>query len=230
MSWKKVFLALAAMVFMYGCCSKLAGPELQVVYRDTPHIYKAIARVESPVIGHPLNKMTATAFAVNKKYLVTAGHFCHDVKTDPELSEELNLVGLNNNFEKIDIGSPKIVKYDMKRDLCLLRLKKHGVTPLEIVKKYHKNVRHGDEITIVGAPNGVFPIETHGKIAMPYEDQKIVMAIPAFDGNSGSPVLNEVGQVVGVAIEKDVQYHHVIYATPAIFLRKFLKKNKVVIH
>lgn len=229
MSWKKVFLALAAMVFMYGCYSKLAGPEVQVIYRDTPHIYKTIARVESPVIGRPLDKMTATAFAVNRKYLVTAGHFCADVKKDPTLSEELNLVGLNNNFEKIDIGSPKIVKYDMKRDLCLLKLKKHGITPLEIVKKFHQNVGPGDKITIIGAPNGIFPIETNGRIAMPYEKQKIVMSIPAFDGNSGSPVLNELNQVIGVAIEKDVEYHHIIYATPAIFLRKFLKKNKVVI-
>lgn len=216
-------------VITYGCCATMQTPEVKIIYRDPPHIYKSIGCIESPMIEDPDRKSTATAFAVNKKYLITAGHFCEDVEDDEELSKELNLVVLNNNGEKVSAGHPKIIKHDAERDLCLLKLNKHGMVPLDIVKDYHKNVKQGDKIVIVGAPNGHFPIETNGKISMPFENQKITMGIPAHDGNSGSPVLNEANQVIGVAIQKDMEYHHVIFATPAHYLRKFLKKNKVII-
>ena len=141
-------------------------------------------------------KGSGTAFAVGKKYLVTNRHVvegCKKVSLYAARSDKK----LNGVVEKIDVKSDlALIKLRDKSDMTALALAEK-VSPRQIAScvgysvpalNAEKLPSGGYEPTIAtGVLNGYNPwAETA------YSDLK------AFHGNSGSPVVNEEGKVVGV--------------------------------
>lgn len=154
-----------------------------------------------------------TAFAISKNLLITAEHVCRDALS-------LKLIGSSR-------AKVKALMVDKANDLCLLE-GKHGLNPLPAS---YKDPRMGDRLYIYGSPSGIPNILTEGydagTIDIPGWGERRVSSAPAHGGNSGGPVLNSSGAVVGVLVMGHPQYSHVTFYTDRKHIFNMLEKAKV---
>ncbi|MYB64008.1 tetratricopeptide repeat protein [Candidatus Poribacteria bacterium] len=89
-----------------------------------------------------------------------------------------------------------VAAFDAKNDLVILQVVGEG-TPLPLVNS--DDVQNGEPITVVGFPYAEYKV-TEGSVQdHQYSDERIRMKADISYGNSGSPILNEKGQVIGIA-------------------------------
>lgn len=178
----------------------------------------------------------ATAFALDKDTLLTAGHFCDTAVTGVRrllYGERIYIRYLNNNDQMVRTSGGKIVRfqYDAKQDLCIVNFPNHGMEPLTLAAK--DNVRFGDKVFTVGGPLGNFPMITEGYVGKPFSegtmspatDEKLLLSLHVGKGNSGGPVFNEKGEVIGVIVMVNTTYNHIAYAIPLKMINSFLKQQ-----
>jgi len=226
--FKGLLAILLASAVAYSCCVPQKTVEFKFIERPK-NIYSSIAKLQVDLLDGSGSSAVATAFAIDKRRLITAGHYCEVISSPQVLlfAGPIQVIILNNNEEQFTISGAKIVAIDHKNDLCLLYLKGHGVVPLEIVKRYRQNVHVGDPIKVVGAPLGYFPVEADGKIVQLNSKGQGVISAPIGPGHSGSPVIDVNMKVVGVAVAAYTVYNKVSIMTPANTLLKFLRDNGV---
>lgn len=202
--------------------------------------YKSVVRLRTAHITDGTSYI-ASGFAVSKKYIMTANHFCSISNLGQVLGSrkptEMHIV--NNNGELELKGPLTIVDLHVKEDICVLEKRNHGVIPLKFVPNYGK-VKIGDNLSIIGNPHGHFPSRSDGYVvnrfsAVWYKKGKrmkafinrLVVSAAITGGSSGAPVLNSKGEVLGMIILKDPHvgstYQHVGFATTAKSLKRFLK-------
>ena len=88
-----------------------------------------------------------------------------------------------------------VAAFDVKNDLVILQVVGKG-TPLPLANS--DAIQHGDPITVVGFPYAKYKV-TEGSVQNhTYTDERIRMKADISYGNSGSPVLNEKRQVIGI--------------------------------
>jgi len=95
--------------------------------------------------------------------------------------------------------------YDARRDLALLAVRPPA--PLPTLEVAAGPVRVGDPVVVIGAPRGRPGVMTTGeitapRISLPGLARDILLRVSAAvaPGNSGGPVLNRQGQVIGLVI------------------------------
>lgn len=103
-------------------------------------------------------------------------------------------------------GAAQIVEFDARRDLAVLR----SATVYPVLTAAKTAVRPGEPVVVVGAPLGLANTVTTGVVSAIRTDVPgLAGRVIQFDaaispGNSGGPVSNAAGQVVGVAQAKIV--------------------------
>ena len=89
-----------------------------------------------------------------------------------------------------------VVAFDDKNDLVILQVVGEG-TPLPLANS--DVVQNGDPITVVGFPYAKYKV-TEGSVQNhTNSDERIRLKADISHGNSGSPILNEKRQVIGIA-------------------------------
>jgi len=195
-----IFVAVLTLSVQVCCVSKQLTPEL---YKRVA--YNSVAMVEVEFEIHDLKSKTiskpsisATAFAIDKKYLATAGHFCMGVFEYALKSRTLKskITYVDKDEELSESMNFKIITIDVKNDLCIIEKPNHRLIPVKLVTDYKPKIR--DKVFTVGAPHGIFPIETEGFVSVPSirsSDKelngKIMCSLPIYRGNSGSPVYDD---------------------------------------
>lgn len=175
--------------------------------------------------------ITGTAFAVDDNYLVTAGHVCKAGIEKIVLQYIDNfsvfLVSINKEEGYSTQKDFKIVALDLENDLCLIYKKHHGLVPVTLSSK---EVKIRDAVFIVGAPAGNFPVEAEGYVSGPSVDfvanewkDRIMLSLDVFGGNSGGPIFNARGHVIGMISAGDRRYLHFGIAVKSKYIIKFLK-------
>lgn len=158
-----------------------------------------------------------------KSYILTNRHIC-------EAAIQYNK---NKKVVQVDDQQAEIVKIGVMHDLCVLKSKrKEG---LEISLFAAKPL---DKITLIGFPRGVGKVIREGRIIgdtvirMVGRVGKLVylrlmhstqISATAYPGNSGSPVLNNKGLVIGVLFAGSPSYPHEPFIVPHKYLLDFLK-------
>lgn len=93
----------------------------------------------------------------------------------------------------------KILAYDMAADLALIKIDLVGNSYL---KMSAADVKTGDPVYALGSPLGIDDIFTDGVVANPSKringSNFIVFTAPVSPGNSGGPLVNSKGEVVGI--------------------------------
>ncbi|MGH2405115.1 MAG: S1C family serine protease [bacterium] len=137
-----------------------------------------------------------TAFAIDREgLLLTASHVAR--RADDlavEFPGELRMPA-------------RLIGYDARRDLALLRVS--APAPLVAIEVASDGLRAGEPVVVIGTPRGRPGVMTVGEIVAPRaslpglaRETLIRINAPIAPGNSGGPVLNARGQVVGLVIAR----------------------------
>lgn len=155
-----------------------------------------------------------TAFAVTDHFILTAAHVC-DVKRYGDLW--LNVRGGQRVYA---------VRIQQAEDLCLLYAPRHGMEPLEVGSKPSK----GDHVWVFGGPMGFEGVLTEGYLGRevyvalgPYSGTRNQISAPSYGGNSGGPVLDDRGNVIGMLVAGHPNYPNVSYSVPIEDIENILR-------
>lgn len=135
-------------------------------------------------------KGSGTVFAVSDEYLITADHLCEAVDKGHRLIIPDG---------KYATKSLRIVRQNKEADLCLLA-GNVGLRPLRMARL---DVAEGARVYAYGAPRGISSVLTqgHAGLSLEYEKRKFrIVTAQVTGGNSGGPLLNSRGRVVGVIV------------------------------
>lgn len=234
---KKILCLLGMFISISSCTLQVHTPNPIVVVNHSseqelkeylPESFKSVGKV-SVKKTHDDGMLTGTTFAYDKDHLLTAGHVCVDIyelQIKSVLEENIKLSYLLNGIE-IGLDGVEILEIDEPDDICLMKLKNHGLKPLKIAD--YSTVKRQDEIIVVGAPFGILlyaekgvVIDTSYDINSSRKDRLIVSAAIA-GGNSGSPVLNGNNEVIGLISMGHTMFDHLGVAIPSHKISRFLK-------
>ena len=111
-----------------------------------------------------------------------------------------------------------VTAFDVKNDLVILKISGKGV-PLPLSDS--DTVTMGEPIAVVGYPSGRYKIEKGTLKGIQNSDKWLKMKVNTHGGNSGGPVLNRKGRVIGVCAAYDSSYS---YAIPLNALKTLLAR------
>ncbi len=147
-------------------------------------------------------------YFLNKTDIVTSGHVVDNAKTvwiRRRITEKVE----GQERERIKIIKVKNYKYSKNFDLAVLKVPESDLAPTPLQPTNYNEVRIHDKVNVVGNPYDVGITETQGVISAkdralrtPSAGGNSLLYIqtdaPMNPGNSGGPMLDEHGNVVGI--------------------------------
>ncbi|MBR6996550.1 MAG: trypsin-like peptidase domain-containing protein [Ruminococcus sp.] len=151
-------------------------------------------------------KGTGTGVVVSENgYIVTNAHVIYDSEYGAGLATEVNvLLGDDDTYEAEVIG------YDVDLDLAVLKIDETGLTPAEFGNS--DELQLGESVIAIGNPLGFELMNTVTGGMISGLDRDITINDKAMNliqtdaainsGNSGGPLINKYGQVIGINSSK----------------------------
>lgn len=187
--------------------------------------------------------VTASGFSVgqagNGTYIMSADHVC---STTAENVKRYQVSELDKIFKqpKIEIAKTEIVAIDIRGkehpmkvvgtqsdgDLCLLYAEDVKIKAIPIAQT---TPRIGEKVYNIAAPVGysfpnMIPI-LEGYYSGLKPDGFQIFTIPAMGGSSGSPVVNDNYEVVGMIIQMVNEFNDISISPMRVAIKKFIKKT-----
>lgn len=207
---------------------KTSRTDLQMLGREIQQIKKN-QQEQSNILRNVVNETKAPKDAILKSggtsflidgagYLVTNSHVINGAST---------LVVVNKGREYI----ARNVYNDPSNDIAILKIEDHDWKPISnlpySIRK--SSVDLGEEIFTLGFPrNEVVYNRGYMSASSGYNDDtlSIQIAISANPGNSGGPLLDRNGDVIGILSTRDKQANEVVFASKAININKAIEELK----
>lgn len=125
--------------------------------------------------------------------------------------------------------SAYLVGYDQDKDIAVLGVKDAKFTPLTVAD--YKSLNTGDDVYAIGAPKSMAYTLTKGVISAKEREigkYKYIQTDAAInEGNSGGPLLNDEGNVIGVNTLKMLDSEGIGLAIPMTAVSDFLKSLNI---
>jgi regulator of sirC expression with transglutaminase-like and TPR domain/S1-C subfamily serine protease len=119
--------------------------------------------------------------------------------------------------------------WDRHLDLAVIRVEADGLKPLALADS--QDVQQGEPVVALGNPHGLRNSVVAGVVSgvREFDEQKMLqLAIPVEPGNSGGPVLDGRGRVVGVVTRKSAISDNLAFAVESNTLKTLLDKPNPV--
>ncbi|HEZ7986814.1 MAG TPA: trypsin-like peptidase domain-containing protein [Ruminococcus sp.] len=147
---------------------------------------------------------TGTGIIVTEEgYIVTNAHVIYDDNSQYKAGEAVEVSVLYNDER---IQEAKIISYDVQTDLAVLKVDETGLTPATFGDS--DDLKVGELVIAVGNPLGfeLFGTVTSGivsainrQVTIGDKNMTLIQTDAAINsGNSGGPLLNSCGQVIGI--------------------------------
>jgi len=168
---------------------------------------------------------------IQGSYVATAAHVCEPQKLPNKFTSKglsitagLEVSAITKERKKF---TTKVIRMDKKGDLCLLYAKDLERPKLKIAAHAP---RPGDRILNVAAPAGILhknaPFITDGFFnGYDPEANLSVYSLPVTGGSSGSAIMNQRGEVVGLVSMMNTRFNFIVYSPSYDSLRRFYERE-----
>ena len=217
----KLLAVLLAALFFVSCAH--SSPH------QKPKNYAHVAgKVFAELIDMP-GAISGTAFRYRNR-IITAGHFCeHWERLEREGavgSMQIRYAENGSHFAVSGYFVARKWRHETGIDVCVLRPIADTETPEEMEELERATPPAiGDPVSIIGAPLGLSLFRTDGYVASLKEawaENYMLVSATAFGGNSGSPVLDAEGKLVGMLVAGAPVYPTISVVIPTYRIDAFL--------
>ena len=173
--------------------------------------------------------------------LAQGSGFFYGVPTPPSLAnnpyyrmmtEKTNLVATNLHVFKrawqgyvktlndgVTYKIKQVVGIDIKHDICVLEVQ--GTSALPLVLGHSNQIAVGDDVYVAGNPKGLEGSFSKGIVSSIRQKQGLIQIDAAISsGSSGGPVVNNRGEVIGIAAASLSSGQNLNFAIPVIHLAR----------
>ena len=175
---------------------------------DTERLYQSVFTIKT-------SSSLGSGFAIDETHIITNAHVVQNEKTVLVIT-----------YQEEELYA-EVEKLDRRQDLAVLRLKDATVPPLESASV--DTVLDGDDIYTVGAPKSMAYTLTKGIVSNRSRTMNGAMYIQidaaVNEGNSGGPLLNAQGQVIGVNTMKLMDSEGIALAIPIDRVIAFMREE-----
>jgi hypothetical protein len=207
----KLFLMLAALgIHLSGTASSRADSIPQLVAKAKPATVQIMAMDEnwSPI-------KTGTGFFISRDGVVVTNF--HVIQGAPHLAARTN-EGAVFQFQRV-LAHPQDV------DLAILKFAADGAAFLKLGQS--TDAVEGQRVLVIGSPEGLQGTVSDGIISAFRENRSMIqITAPISPGSSGSPVMNESGEVIGVATMVTKAGQNLGFAIPAEEVERALRASR----
>lgn len=161
-----------------------------------------------------------TGFLVDGKgYIITNAHILKNGKS---------IVVVNNKGEQF---IAEILKQDLAKDIAILKIKDKDFKPLTIIPYGFKksSTRLAEPVYTLGYPkNEIVYSEGYLSAKNGFDGDTLTcqLGIAVNDGNSGGPVLNKNGEVIGILSKKEINAEGVAFAIQSRYFLSLIEQLK----
>ena len=164
-------------------------------------------------------------------YVLTAGHSCESKIPKIQMIEGFRIENKGSKFKTVDLNGFKhnaeVVMINRRFDMCLLRVS-NVITSPPVLKLAKKEPKRGETVINMAAPHGLFWPGTvlifKGQFAGYHDRGYSVYTIPTKPGSSGSPIINNKKELIGIIFAGYRTIENVGLSSPLVALKVFLKK------
>lgn len=180
----------------------------------------AVKHVDPAVVTITAGEWSGSGFIVSSDgYVVTNRHVIEDAG-DASISVKL--------LDEKTLPATVSANAD-ERDLVLLKVDATGLPVVQFASS--DKLTSGQDVAAIGAPLGLEHSVTRGVVSSTSrtrDDQQLIQIDAAINkGNSGGPVINEDGQVVGVVVTVADGAENVAFAIPSTDVMRFLRSKEI---
>ena len=234
--FKRMILIFLVLFFTVSCGSALKLSAKDILPR------KGYVFVKKAVDIHVCNKKkcfqdryvaVGSGFVVKTtykgSYVVTAAHVClasKKLRANPKfkLITKLKVETLSGRY-----FNAKVLDYDSKNDICMMFIQ-DMVSDIEEVKMASSKPEEGDKVFNIASPYGihdynVVPLFEGRYIGQNVDDDMYVF--PAGPGSSGSMILNEKGELIGLLHSVYMRMNNIVLSTRYDNLKQFIRRNLI---
>ena len=231
--FKKILLMLMVLPFL--SCTHLPEKPRDILPRTSfLQVRKVLSifKCENNQCASKDFKSAASAFIVKVEkegsFAITAAHVCED-NVPPDMESKTTKTSAVYTLRRLDgeefMGV--VLAYEKEIDVCLLFVKEL-VEGVEAVKISSEAPQPGDKVYNIAAPIAIFRPNMVPIIEGRYNGQTPGLAwytLMAAPGSSGSMIVNEKGELVGLVHSVFVRFNTITLSTRYDDLLRFIKKN-----
>jgi S1-C subfamily serine protease/regulator of sirC expression with transglutaminase-like and TPR domain len=219
MSKVRLFATMAALLFMleHAGAAETKPPAEKTVADIAATVKPSLVKVIQ--VGRQGVGGLGSGFVVADGLIATNRHVIGDAR-------RIRVETSDGKVEEVT----EVFATDVRLDLAILRIARKDLKPLPLGDS--DKLRQGDRIVAMGNPEGLAYSVVEGVISEPKRDIEglpmIQVAVPIERGNSGGPLLDRQGRVLGLLTMKSLRTDNLGFAMPVNELKKLIAKPNPV--